>query len=194
MLQDFFFFFLSNQLVNSRPDPSPFSMLWLLELSIQAIYYLKSLEDCIFFWCINSIFQWMDIYIFFGLEYICSHKWLICNTSVFWSMKEIVERHKLHSKNLEKLDQPSLELQVSFLFFLFFHLSIYCFPYDRTLEVRNLLKNDVHDVLNCLVDKFYLFLAAWNNEKILCNWRLWSWYLKPFIYLKSVCILLVSLN
>ncbi|KAE8010520.1 hypothetical protein FH972_006887 [Carpinus fangiana] len=28
------------------------------------------------------------------------------------SMKEIVERHKLHSKNLEKLDQPSLELQV----------------------------------------------------------------------------------
>ncbi|XP_062143690.1 MADS-box protein JOINTLESS isoform X2 [Alnus glutinosa] len=28
------------------------------------------------------------------------------------SMKEIVERHKLHSKNLEKLDQPSLELQL----------------------------------------------------------------------------------
>lgn len=29
-----------------------------------------------------------------------------------YSMKEILERHHLHSKNLEKLDQPSLELQV----------------------------------------------------------------------------------
>ncbi|CAN1216176.1 MADS-box protein JOINTLESS [Linum perenne] len=28
------------------------------------------------------------------------------------SMKEILERHNLHSKNLEKLEQPSLELQV----------------------------------------------------------------------------------
>ncbi|GJS16023.1 MADS-box protein JOINTLESS [Tanacetum coccineum] len=28
------------------------------------------------------------------------------------SMKEILERHSLHSKNLEKLDQPSLELQL----------------------------------------------------------------------------------
>lgn len=28
------------------------------------------------------------------------------------SMKEILERHNLHSKNLEKLDQPSLELQL----------------------------------------------------------------------------------
>ncbi|XP_057974767.1 MADS-box protein JOINTLESS isoform X2 [Malania oleifera] len=28
------------------------------------------------------------------------------------SMKEILERHKLHSKNLGKLDQPSLELQL----------------------------------------------------------------------------------
>ncbi|TXG60090.1 hypothetical protein EZV62_014663 [Acer yangbiense] len=28
------------------------------------------------------------------------------------SMKEILERHRLHSKNLEKLDQPSLELQL----------------------------------------------------------------------------------
>ncbi|XP_056161126.1 MADS-box protein JOINTLESS-like [Syzygium oleosum] len=28
------------------------------------------------------------------------------------SMKEILERHHLHSKNLEKLDQPSLELQL----------------------------------------------------------------------------------
>lgn len=27
-------------------------------------------------------------------------------------MKEILERHKLHAKNLEKLDQPSLELQL----------------------------------------------------------------------------------
>ncbi|KAK2656572.1 hypothetical protein Ddye_009624 [Dipteronia dyeriana] len=27
-------------------------------------------------------------------------------------MKEILERHRLHSKNLEKLDQPSLELQL----------------------------------------------------------------------------------
>ncbi|XP_061950301.1 MADS-box protein SVP isoform X3 [Populus nigra] len=28
------------------------------------------------------------------------------------SMKEILERHNLHSKNLEKLEQPSLELQL----------------------------------------------------------------------------------
>ncbi|XP_010254525.1 PREDICTED: MADS-box protein SVP isoform X2 [Nelumbo nucifera] len=28
------------------------------------------------------------------------------------SMKEILERHNLHSKNLQKLDQPSLELQL----------------------------------------------------------------------------------
>ncbi|KAJ0455054.1 putative transcription factor MADS-MIKC family [Helianthus annuus] len=28
------------------------------------------------------------------------------------SMKEILERHSLHSKNIEKLDQPSLELQL----------------------------------------------------------------------------------
>lgn len=28
------------------------------------------------------------------------------------SMKEILERHNLHSKNLDKLDQPSLELQL----------------------------------------------------------------------------------
>lgn len=28
------------------------------------------------------------------------------------SMKEILERHHLHSKNLEKMDQPSLELQL----------------------------------------------------------------------------------
>ncbi|KAK2977283.1 hypothetical protein RJ640_013048 [Escallonia rubra] len=28
------------------------------------------------------------------------------------SMKQILERHKLHSRNLEKLDQPSLELQL----------------------------------------------------------------------------------
>lgn len=28
------------------------------------------------------------------------------------SMKEILERHSLHSKNLQKLDQPSLELQL----------------------------------------------------------------------------------
>ncbi|KAK4843241.1 hypothetical protein QYF36_005782 [Acer negundo] len=28
------------------------------------------------------------------------------------SMKEILERHRLHAKNLEKLDQPSLELQL----------------------------------------------------------------------------------
>ncbi|KAF9622698.1 hypothetical protein IFM89_032619 [Coptis chinensis] len=28
------------------------------------------------------------------------------------SMKEIIERHNLHSKNLQKLDQPSLELQL----------------------------------------------------------------------------------
>ncbi|CAI9111456.1 OLC1v1011678C1 [Oldenlandia corymbosa var. corymbosa] len=28
------------------------------------------------------------------------------------SMKEILERHKLHSKNLDKLEQPSLELQL----------------------------------------------------------------------------------
>ncbi|KDP29759.1 hypothetical protein JCGZ_18694 [Jatropha curcas] len=28
------------------------------------------------------------------------------------SMKELLERHNLHSKNLEKLEQPSLELQV----------------------------------------------------------------------------------
>lgn len=27
-------------------------------------------------------------------------------------MKEILERHHLHSKNLDKLEQPSLELQV----------------------------------------------------------------------------------
>ncbi|KAH7566836.1 hypothetical protein JRO89_XS08G0243300 [Xanthoceras sorbifolium] len=27
-------------------------------------------------------------------------------------MKEILERHRLHSKNLEKLDQPSLELEL----------------------------------------------------------------------------------
>ncbi|KAJ6732749.1 SERUM RESPONSE FACTOR-like protein, partial [Salix koriyanagi] len=27
-------------------------------------------------------------------------------------MKEILERHSLHSKNLEKLEQPSLELQL----------------------------------------------------------------------------------
>jgi hypothetical protein len=32
-------------------------------------------------------------------------------------MKEILERHNLHSKNLEKLEQPSLELQVGLLFF-----------------------------------------------------------------------------
>ncbi|CAI0419867.1 unnamed protein product [Linum tenue] len=28
------------------------------------------------------------------------------------SMKEILERHNLHSKNIEKLEQPSLELQL----------------------------------------------------------------------------------
>lgn len=38
----------------------------------------------------------------------------------FVSMKEILERHNLHSKNLSKLEQPSLELQVSFFSFLFF--------------------------------------------------------------------------
>jgi len=30
-------------------------------------------------------------------------------------MKEVLERHNLQSKNLEKLDQPSLELQVSYI-------------------------------------------------------------------------------
>lgn len=38
----------------------------------------------------------------------------------FVSMKEILERHNLHSKNLSKLEQPSLELQVSFFSFLYF--------------------------------------------------------------------------
>ncbi|XP_043697375.1 MADS-box protein JOINTLESS-like [Telopea speciosissima] len=31
---------------------------------------------------------------------------------LFISVKEIVERHHLHSKNLQKLDEPSLELQL----------------------------------------------------------------------------------
>ncbi|KAF5186673.1 Mads-box transcription factor [Thalictrum thalictroides] len=35
------------------------------------------------------------------------------------SMSEILERRSLHSKNLQKLDQPSLELQVSCLGFVF---------------------------------------------------------------------------
>ncbi|KDO60571.1 hypothetical protein CISIN_1g034384mg [Citrus sinensis] len=36
------------------------------------------------------------------------------------SMKEILEKHRVHSKNLERVDQPSVELQVSGLGFAYF--------------------------------------------------------------------------
>ena len=39
-------------------------------------------------------------------------------------MREVLERHNLQSKNLEKLDQPSLELQVSLPFCLNYHFQI----------------------------------------------------------------------
>ena len=51
-------------------------------------------------------------------------------------MKEILERHNLHSKNLEKLDQPSLELQVSC-----FSVYISIFMV-KAFEVQNVLLND----------------------------------------------------
>uniref|UniRef100_A0A7N2LZ87 MADS-box protein SVP n=3 Tax=fabids TaxID=91835 RepID=A0A7N2LZ87_QUELO len=48
---------------------------------------------------------------------LCIVPWLEMNSSKLsppcrCGMKEILERHNLHSKNLEKLDQPSLELQL----------------------------------------------------------------------------------
>lgn len=39
-------------------------------------------------------------------------------------MREVLERHNLQSKNLEKLDQPSLELQVSLPLCLNYHFQI----------------------------------------------------------------------
>ena len=50
------------------------------------------------------------------------HSKEICDPFIIWSMKDILGRYTMHSNNLEKLEGPSLELQVtcltSFAYFL----------------------------------------------------------------------------
>lgn len=53
-------------------------------------------------------------------------------------MKEILERHSLHSKNLEKLDQPSLELQVIklILYFILILLNNFRFSLNEIIFIQ----------------------------------------------------------
>ena len=89
------------------------------------------------------------------------------NPFTFWSMKEILERHNLHSKNLGKLEQPSLELQVSYFCCPKKKIKIEC-CLGETLGAIQLWKN----IFQILVEKKTLIIFKWekfsNKNRGLC--------------------------
>uniref|UniRef100_A0A5B7BBS8 Putative SVP4 n=1 Tax=Davidia involucrata TaxID=16924 RepID=A0A5B7BBS8_DAVIN len=56
------------------------------------------------------------------------------------SMKQVIERHNLHSKNLEKLDQSSLELQIKNCTYAMFKKEVE----EKTQELRRLKGEELH--------------------------------------------------
>ncbi|KAH9664373.1 MADS-box protein SVP [Citrus sinensis] len=59
------------------------------------------------------------------------------------SMKEILEKHRVHSKNLERVDQPSVELQKTYKF-LYYHMLLennnYSMLFKEAAEKSHLLR------------------------------------------------------